>query len=231
MSSSPQYIVRADLVIIGSDLMSGPAALNHFRQTVQGDFQQVSTAVDINLPGGTGSTNRVFSFPQDRILLQLSQARSSILREYPHPSSLEEDLSRLAEVAATAIDCTADSDKAGLASYGYNMQVVFTQSDCVLAMEYLARTMLNQQAVISPGRQLVGGMASAVLSDGSIQWTFRADPWPTGERHANRVALSVNRHTENPMAFPSGDNVAQALMEVWGEATSFMEKLDQYGGN
>ena len=205
--------------------------MNQFTRNVGGDFQQVSSGVDINIPGGTGITSRVLGFPQERIALQLSAARSVVLREYPLLASLEVDLSRLADVAAATIDCTGDGDKAGLVSYGYNMQVVFTQTDCELAMEYLAMTMLNQQAVSSGDRVLVGGMATAILRDGPIQWTFRAEPWPNGDHSANRVALSVNRHTDAPTGFPDRANVAQALMEVWGEASSFMQKLDEYGAH
>ena len=127
--------------------MNGPAAMNQFRRTVDGDFQQVSTGVDINLAGGTGSTTRVLNFPQDRILLQLSPGRSIIVREYPQPTILETDLGRLAYIATAAIDCTPDSAKAGPLSYGYNMQIVFNQTECELGMEYLARKMLNHQAV------------------------------------------------------------------------------------
>ena len=197
------------MVIVGAELVNGRAAMNQFRGGVGGDFQQVSTGVDISLPSGTGSTSRVLSCPQERITLHLSVARSVVLREYPLLTSLEDDLSRLADVAATAIDCTGAEDKAGLVSYGYNMQVVFTQTDCDLAMEYLARTMLNQPAVSSGNRVLIGGMASAVLRDGPIQWTFRAEPWPNGDHSAHRVALSVNRHTDTPTGFPDRENVAQ----------------------
>ena len=227
MSSTPQHIVRADLVIVGVDLIKGHAAMNQFTRNVGGDFQQVSAGVDIAIPGGTGISSRTLSFPQERIALQLSAARSVVLREYPPLNSLEDDLNRLADVAATAIDCTVDEDKAGLVSYGYNVQAVFTQTDCGLAMEYLAKTMLNQQAVSSGDRVLVGGMAAAILRDGPIHWTFRAEPWPNGDRNADRVSLSVNRHTDAPTGFPDRTNVAQALMEVWDEAISFMGNLDQ----
>ena len=228
MGVEPQYVVRADLVMLGVQLLSTQGEMDAFKRAVGGDFQQ-QEGIDISLPVGTAAPSRTLTFPQDRIALNLTAARSTISRDYPSVDRLKDDLRRLSVVADQAIKCTNRSS-INLQSYGYNMQVVFDPKAGQGATEYLGRRIFNERVIQEHGGVLVGGTANLVLRSGSVQWTYRTDPWPNGEPHADRVALSVNRHNAVPMGVPDQASVQEALIQVWEEANKFMAILDDQSG-
>ena len=117
-----------------------------------------------------------------------------------------------------------------LRSYGYNMQVIFRLDSGGRAIEHLGEQFFSERVVRLSGKTLVGGTASLVLRDGAIQWTFAANPWPNGDPNADRVALSVNRHTENPSGPPSRDRMVGDFLDVREEAQKFMRNLNAKNG-
>lgn len=234
MNITPQYMVKADLVMLGPNLLAVPDALSRFTENVDDDFQQ-QEGLDISLsagsPGGaTTGPSRTLIFPQDRITLNLIAARSSISRDYPSINRLKDDLGKLAEIATMAIEASGPSARTLLRAYGYNMQVVFRLRGKERAIEYLGERLFSGNIAGSSGKTLVGGTASLILRDGATQWTFAANPWPSGDPNADRVALSVNRHTENPLNFPGREAIVRDLLQTWEEAHGFMSILDTRAG-
>ena len=237
MNITPQYMVKADLVMLGANLLGTPDSLSKFTEKVDDDFQQ-QEGLDISLsagsPGGaTAGPSRTLIFPQDRITLNITAARSSISRDYPSVESvdrLKDDLGKLAEIATIAIEVSGPTVRNSLRAYGYNMQVVFRLRGRERAIEYLGERLFSGTIAGASGKTLVGGTASLILRDGGTQWTFAANPWPNGDPNADRVALSVNRHTENPLNFPGKDAIVRDLLQTWEEAHSFMSSLDTHSG-
>jgi hypothetical protein len=226
MNITPHYMVKADLVMLGANLLSAPDALSQFTREVDGDFQQ-QEGVDISLTAGAlggarggaaAGPSRTLVFPQDRITLNLTTARSSISRDYPSVDRLDTDLGKLAEIATLAIQVSKTTSGNSLQAYGYNMQVVFRLNGEGRSIEYLGERLFGGNIARASGKTLVGGTASLVLREGATQWTFAANPWPNGDPNADRVALSVNRHTDNPVNFPRRDAIVRELLQTWAEA-------------
>ena len=236
MNIMPQYVVKADLVMIGANLLATPEGLGRFKETVDEDFQQ-QEGIDISLSAGlpmgaAAGPSRTLTFPQNRITLNLTAARSAISRDYPSVDRLQDDLGKLAEIASLAIQASDPTVRNSLRAYGYNMQVVFRLRGEERAIEYLGERLFSGQIAGSSGKTLIGGTASLILRSGAIQWTFAANPWPNGDPGADRVALSVNRHNETPVGIPSHENIVRDLLETWDEAKKFMTSLDtQSEGN
>lgn len=232
MNITPQYMVKADLVMLGTNLLATSDALSQFTENVDDDFQQ-QEGLDISLsagsPGGaTAGPSRTLIFPQDRITLNITAARTSISRDYPSVDRLEDDLGKLAEIATLAISASGPTVRNSLRAYGYNMQVVFRLRGRERAIEYLGERLFSGNIAVARGKTLVGGTASLILRDGATQWTFAANPWPNGDPNAGRVALSVNRHTENPLNFPDSEAIVRDLLQTWEEAHGFMSSLDTH---
>ena len=217
MSVEPQFVVRAELSIFGVPLLRGWEDLLQFKQDVDAELLP---QVHSDGPG------RTLSMPLDRITLRLSSARSVLSREYLDLTNLRAEIERLAHVAGVAIQCTRTEDKGRLRSYGYNIQIVFTQDGFSSGAEYLANHVLNRQAIHDDELKLVGGMATAIFTDESTRWTFRTEPWPNWELEADRVALSVNRHTAGPSGLPETPDIVDTLMKLWEEANKFMGNLN-----
>ena len=234
MSATPQYLVRADLVTLGVNLLSAQSEIRLFSERVDGDFQQ-QAGVDLSLQLGLSTPiapavpSRTLMFPQDRIILNLSPGRSVILREYPSVSNLQEDIDRLSTVAGLAIECTRPENKQTLQSYGYNMQVIFNKDVSGSAIEYLGGHLFNRNFLGSMGRKHIGGSAVLVLEDGGVQWTFRVEPWPAANPHTDRVSVSINRHSSTPAGLPTKDKIGETLLELWGESGRFMSNLQKAG--
>ena len=228
MTVKPLYVIRADLVLVGVNLLSTDQEIRSFREKVEGDFQQ-QPGVDINLPLGTSGPSRTLVFPQERITLNSSQARSTARRDYPSIDNLGLELERLSVVVANAIDCTSAESKSRIRSYGYNMLVVFNQTAHPRAIEFVGERLFSSRARQFGSKTQVGGSGVLVFSDGATQWTFRIEPWPTGEPTTNRVSVAVNRHTEVAMGLPPHPNVIQAFMDTWKESLAFMNNLNGLG--
>ena len=208
------------MVIVGVPLLRTREDFVEFRQVIVGEM------IPQAMPDFRG---RLLGFPLERITLELSPRRSTLAREYPDISGLGTDLGRLADIANAVIQSTKSEDRGRLQSYGYNMRVVFALDDSGSGAEFLANSLLNRRAIREDGRALVGGMASATLSDGATQWTFRAEPWPATEVESRQVSLSVNRHTMSPDGLPDREGIVQAFLGVWEEANSFMGNLSEHG--
>lgn len=233
MNITPQYMVKADLVMLGANLLGMPDSLSKFTEKIDDDFQQqegMDISLSVGSPGGaTAGPSRTLTFPQDRITLNVTAARSSISRDYPSVERLDDDLAKLAEIATVAIEASGPTVRNSLRAYGYNIQVVFRLRGRGRAIEYLGERLFRGNIAGAGGKTLVGGTASLILRDGATQWTFAANPWPNGDPNADRVALSVNRHTENPLNFPSHDVIVRDLLQTWEEAHGFMSSLDTHG--
>ena len=200
--------------MLGANLLSAPDALSQFTRQVDGDFQQ-QEGVDISLTAGAlggalggaaAGPSRTLVFPQDRITLNLTAARSSISRDYPSIERLDADLGKLAEIATLAINVSRTMSGNSLQAYGYNMQVVFRLNREGRSIEYLGERLFSGNIARASGKTLVGGTASLILREGATQWTFAAIPWPHGDlerRQSGTVGQST--HGEPRTNFPSSD--------------------------
>lgn len=223
-----QDILRADLVLVGIELLNSPAQVDGFRRAVPGDLQQ-SSGGDINIPTGMAGPARMLTYPRDRIAMNLSPQRSVIAREYPSIENLEKDLNRLSEVAAGAISHT-DMRGRAIQSYGYNLQTVWSTASTRRIVDYLGERLWPYGELAGEGWQPIGGNSALVYADGARRWTVTVQVWPNDDSQTNRLSLSVNLHYATPTASPSAHDVVDRLLQIWAESQQFMSRLDQIGG-
>ena len=218
MAATLQDVVSVNLVLVGVGLLNKPDEVERFRNAVETDLQ-LEVGLVTNILSGTTEAGRTLTLNRERIVLNLSPARSSIAREYPG----EGDLVPLAKVVAQAIDCTDLGEQLPRA-FGYNIEIVFTQTSGQPAIQYIGERLFGRQSLGKSGWELVGGTGQLIFADGIRQWTINVQPRP-GDVDTSRVVLALNLHKDE-QRFPTEGEIKDSLEEAWNEAKEFMNRLD-----
>ena len=152
---------------------------------------------------------------QDRA--QLSQ------RSSPAPTSLDEELSRFAEVAEQAFTITG-LPKEIRYDFGYNADVVFDQDSGQTALEFLGERLLNHSIFSEAGRQFVGGACRVTVTDEHGQWNYTLEP-RSGDLQRRRVFVGTNLHNDQ-QRLPGKEEISNAIGEVVNSVEDLMRRLD-----
>ena len=219
MTIKAQDVLKADLVLVGVEILKSAAELEQFRECVNADVR-AGTGLATNEFSGETHSVRTFTLNRDRIVLTSLPDRSLVVKEYPSLEDPELEWERLAQVATCAIESTEDANRAPRA-FGFNYEWVFDVGADETAAGLLGERLLNQQSFTKEGWKLVGGGGTLMYSDGNRRWTFHTQPRPNGDPKAKRVFLGLNLHVEEPRT-PSANEIRRSLEEIWTEAHSFM---------
>lgn len=224
MSTNLREIINVSMVLLNHDLLDDNAKIQEFQQAVD---------VDVRLEGGmaanvaTGEThpNRILHLDRDRIALNMSKPRSVITKEFPAPTSLDEDLSRFAEVAEQAF-IIADLSKEVQYDFGYNADIVFDQDSGQTALEFLGERLLNHSIFSGVGRQFVGGACRVTVKDEhGRQWNYTLEP-RAGDLRRRRVFVGTNLHNDQ-RRLPDKREITDAIGEVVNSVKDLMRRLDE----
>ena len=222
MPTTLREIINVSLVLLNHDLLDDEDQMKAFQQAVD---------IDIRLEGGmaanvvTGETHssRTLHLDRDRITLNLSQPRSTIMKEFPSLTSLDDELSRFAEVAEQAFSATGLSNVES--DFGYNADMVFDQDSEETALGFLGKRLLNSGIFSQPGRELVGGTCRVIVSDGSGQWSYTLEP-RAGNLQRRRVFVGTNLHNAKNL-LPDRKAISTSICEVVDSAKDLMRRLDE----
>lgn len=219
MGITTQDVLKANLVLVGLQLLSKPADFEEFRQLVATDVVTAGVGLVTNIPSGATEPGFVHTLNKDRITLDLSKARSVITRDYPSKA----DLHRLADVAAYAIRL---SSRAGPqpAAFGYNLDLVYEQHSDAKSFSYLSQRLFNSNLSGRDGWNLVGGFGKLHYQDGSRRWMITVEPRFHDEQ-TTRIFLSLNLHI-NEQRYPGDEEIKKAFQEVWNQAHNIPKWLD-----
>ena len=216
-------IINVSLVLLNHDLLGDNEKIQEFQQAVD---------VDVRLEGGmaaniaTGEThpNRILHLDRDRIALNMSKPRSVITKEFPAPASLDEELSRFAEIAERAFTITG-LPKEERYDFGYNADMVFDQDTGQTALEFLGKRILNHSIFNETGRQFVGGACRMTVIDEHGQWNFTLEP-RAGDLQRRRVFVGTNLHNDQ-RRLPDKREITTAIGEVVNSVKDLMRRLDE----
>ena len=211
------YVVVLDLELLGSD-----DQILEFQKALDVDVR-LSAGMATNVMTGQNHPTKTLNLDRDRISLNLSKPRSTIIRDFPGIDSLESELSRLAEVAHTAFSISRLTTGA-LCNYGYNVEMVFDQDSEETALVYLGKRILNYDVLSQPGRELMGGTCKFLVNDELGQWSYTIEP-RAGELQRQKVFLGVNLHQDQKV-LPEQTTILNAVSRIVVSANELMNRLD-----
>ncbi len=217
MAVQVDEILKANLVLVGVELLNTPAAQDAFQLAVDSELFPDGAGLVID-PDGSQRPLRRLALRRDRIAFELSASRTVIEREFLF--DVEQDLVRLAEVAGLAIGCTQLGGTVP-SSFGYNIELVCDQDSGDPAAKYLASQLFRPD--LMPGWDPVGGSAQISFRSGVSQWTARAEP-RLNSATTTKIFYSFNSH-HNEERLPESAEILGSLREVWERATRFAEEL------
>ena len=221
MPTELREIINVNVVILDLDLLGADAQMLEFQEAMEVDIR-LSGGMAANVITGQTHPSRTLHLDRDRISLNLSQPRSTIIREFPGLVSLESELNRFAEVAHSAFSI---STLTGVrCNYGYNVEMVFDQDAEETALEFLGKRLLNYEVLSQPERQIVGGTCKFFVKDQSGQWTYTIEP-RAGELQRQRVFLGINLHQEEKL-LPEQSEISDSVRRVILSAEELMHSLD-----
>ena len=219
MGVTTQDVLKANLVLVGLQLLSEPADFEEFRQLVATDVVTAGVGLVTNVPAGVTEPGFIHTLNRDRITLDLSKARSVITRDYPSQT----DLHRLADVAAHAIRRSSFTDQRP-AAFGYNLELVYEQHSASKSFNYLSQRLFNPSLFGRNGWNLIGGFGKLHYQDGSRRWVITVEPRFHDEQ-TMRVFLSLNLHISEQRC-PDDEEIKKSLQEMWNQAHNIPEWLD-----
>ena len=222
MATTEPIVVSANIVLVGVYLLEDQDAFEAFRTQCDPDLLQTEFGMVTEIPSGVVSPSRRLNLNRDRIVLDLSSSRSTIVKDYP---TNPDDLVRLSEIAWSAIQCSELGSKRPRA-FGYNIELVYDQDSAKEAVSYLGTRLFRSLPLGRDEWTLTGGTGQLILSDSTgRRWTINARPRP-GDDPTSRVFLGMNLHYSDARV-PSQDDIKNSLNELWDECHRFVAQLDE----
>lgn len=214
-------VLRVTIVLLGSRLVPTQEELAKFQTTLGGEVIPGSKSVNLELTTGEQSVTDVFKIERDRVSIELSQDRSQIAREYPQKS----DLSRIAEIASTAISCTITEPI--ISSYGANIELLYGQDSNPSAFGYLGQRLFKEY-LHSDGESnttlIGGGSASFSMRRENQTSNFTIEP-RFRDKTTAKVFLSLNLHVDKDSP-PTKNEIERSLKQAWRQVHNFALKID-----
>ena len=222
MSVISTEVVKTNLVLAGTRLLTTQDEFEAFRVAVGVDVQVAGTGLATSIPSGVAEPVLGLTLNRDRIAIELSPARSTFSRDYP----LRHELPRLAEVSCKAINNT-NLEEQRIQGYGFNIELVFDQDSGDTAFEYLAKRLFGTEPLGNEGWRLIGGAGRLIFGESRRRWSISLEPRFNSETES-RVFLNANLHISET-ALPKEVEIQASLEEIWDNVHRFVGQLDTAG--
>ena len=210
MSVTETELISINFVILGLELLDSLESIDRFGR----NFYEYRWSTTNNASGGTG---RRVSLDRDRIHIDLTPHRSTVLQEYPH----DDGIPALSEIVHQALNYT-EKPLAHATAHGFNAELSF-QTGEVSAFRHIAATLFTGFPQINDW-SIVGGSARMTFLDSSgVVRNISIEPRFMNEQ-IRRAYLNINLHIEKP-GEPSKDEILAGFHKIVGDARSFMETL------
>ena len=220
MPTDPPVVLKANIVLVGLDLLTSPAEVKAFSDAVATETVMQAAGFAVGLPTNPPEPIRKLELPRHRIHLDLSANRTVIEREYPE----QVDLSRLAGVVNLAMVSSENGDRTPTA-FGYNVEVVYNQHSGMPSLQYLGVCLFEPRGFGRRDWRLVGGAGRVMFETANGRLTVQLEP-RFGDAVTSQVFMSLNLHKAE-QRIPNEGEVRSSLEEVWGYAYAFIAELDE----
>jgi hypothetical protein len=217
-------VANFSLVILNLDLLTTDDAVRQFQAEADVDIRR-EVGVNIDPVSGQAGPVKTFHLDRDRITMNLSEARSTITKEFPVVNSLESEVSRFADVVSHALSSRNNLNTAKF-DFGYNAEMVFAQDASPTAFRFLGDHLINYGKIAVPNHQFLGGACQMIiLDDHQRQWTYNLAP-RFNDTATTRVFMGINLQSSQ-RRLPRGAEVTSALNQIVHDATGLMERLSE----
>lgn len=216
MAIEIQDVLKADIVLVGVNLLNTRESLNSFIDSVD---KEVAVEPFSAAPNYPASSIRIV-FDRDRISIVLTEGASIIAQEYPN----REGLAQLTEIAGQAIDHTRDVDEM-LGAIGFNIDLMYDQDSGVEASAYIADRLLTEDAFGSGGWRLAAGANRSIIQTDGQRITQIVAP-RFNDPSTTKIFMSLNLHTETTK-MPDLSEVLASLQHAWALIHKFPVEFDQ----
>ena len=220
MAATVLDVLKANVVLVGVELLRRDKEFSEFQNAVQTEVAISASGIVIGPQSSNPQPGRQLSLGRDRIVLETSQSRTTINRDYPS----KEGLDRLAEVAGQAIKKSDVSNQA-LRAFGYNIELVYDQDSGQSALRYLRDRLFPSYLFRDVGWQLIGGAGILDFRGDGDSWKAKIEP-RLNDPGATRIFLGLNLHKQETN-LPNEDDIRASLGKIWEQAQKFAERLDE----
>ena len=208
MSVIKTELISINFVILGVELLDSVESIDRFGR----NFYEYRWSTINDVSGGTGK--RV-SLDRDRIHIDLTPRRSTVLQEYPH----DDGIPALAEIVHQVLEYT-EKPLANAMAHGFNAEFSFSTGD-VAAFNYIAAKAFSGFPEVNDWR-IVGGSARITFLDhAGVVRNLSIEPRFMNEQ-IRRAYLNVNLHVEKA-GEPSKDEILAGFYQIIRDARAFIE--------
>ena len=208
MSVTKTELISINFVILGVELLDSSESIDRFGR----NFYEYRWSNINDVSGGTGK--RV-SLDRDRIHIDLTPRRSTVLQEYPG----DDGIPALAEIVHQALEYTEKPLTSAMA-HGFNAEFSFSTGE-VSAFNYIAAKTFSGFPEINDWR-IVGGSARITFQDrAGIVRNLSIEPRFMNEQ-IRRAYLNINLHIEKT-GEPSKDEILAGFYQIIHDARAFIE--------
>ena len=163
---------------------------------------------------------RVLRSPRERLLLEVSELRSRVTKEYP---AAIDDVALVARVAAQAIANTTVQHPV-VSAHGFNFTMVYSPESGEDALRYLGRRIFAPPAFVPEGWSSLGGHGKLKFQDEGREWTISLEPRLQAS-NTSKVFLGINVHVPEA-GVPPEDRMETQLRALWEQAHTLIEAID-----
>ena len=148
MTVTVREVLKADLVLVGVQLLQSATEIQKFRDSVGGT---VSVGSGMATDAATGAALAItgVALQRERIIVSCLSERTLVVKEFPSLDDPRSDWSRFAQVVTCAIEATDDVNK-NPRSFGYNFGFVFDMVSEESAPNFLSRRTLTDRPAREP---------------------------------------------------------------------------------
>ena len=219
MAVRVEDVLSLNVVLVGIELLKTAPEVDACSAAIGRELIQAGAFIDTlaHMPPVRG---RVLRSPRERILVEVSELRSRVTKEYP---AAIDDVALVARVAAKAIANTSVQESV-VSAHGFNFSMVYSPESGEDALRYLGRRIFAPPAFVPEGWSSLGGQGKLQFQDEVRQWTITLEPRLQAS-NTSKVFVDVNLHVPEA-GFPQEEQMETQLRTVWEQAHTLIEAID-----
>ena len=219
MAVRVEDVLSVNVVLAGIELLKTAPEVDACSAAIGSELIQDGAFIDAfaQMPPVRG---RVLRSPREHILVEVSELRSRVTKEYP---AAIDDVALVARLAAQAIANTTVQEPV-VSAHGFNLSMVYSHESGEDALRYLGRRIFAPPAFVPEGWGSLGGHGKLKFQDDARQWTITLEPRLQAP-NTSKVFLDVNLHVPEA-GVPQENQMETQLRMLWERAHTLIEGID-----